>query len=183
MCRLVSGVGDDPLGLTLSSACWEACCKAWWGAGIYNLVHVVLQLADAYSWDKDRIVCEILQGRMEYTWSFKYPALLVYISYKHCYTSSLSTFPFPVSWVLDVSLDVSPWKTPNHSPHVHCCKLNYPVIHNALKLSWSSCYVKTFQPTPWAITTRTHTLLLRASPPPLLHLRSWSDPPEQRQVS
>ena len=46
MYRLVSGVGNDPLGLILSSACWEA----WWcGTGFYNLVHVVLQLADAYS--------------------------------------------------------------------------------------------------------------------------------------
>ena len=119
----MSGVGNDPLGLTLSSACWEA---SWCGAGIYNLVHVVLQLADAYSWDKDRIACEFLQGRMEYTWNFKDQALLVQSSHKQCcsYISSLYTFPFPVSRVLDVPLDVSPWRTPNHSPRIHCCKLN-----------------------------------------------------------
>ena len=75
---------------------------------------------------------------MECTWDSRYQALLVYISCKHCYISSLSPFPFPQL------LDVISWRTPNHSPRIHCCKLNYTVIHNAVQLSsmhdpWKLC--------------------------------------------
>lgn len=68
-------------------------------------------------------------------------AMLVYISCKHCYISSLSLFPFPVL------LDVSRWRTPNHSHRIQCCKLNYTVIHNAVQVIVNARSLQTLQHT------------------------------------